>query len=62
MPDIETCKARSTVTLGRFHEADVECGLEAGHEEDEHVTAQQLNGRDPVTKKATKVTVIFTWS
>jgi len=62
MPDIETCKARSTVTIGRFHEADVECGLEVNHEETEHVTAQTVSGRDPKTGKATQVTIIFTWS
>lgn len=61
MPDIETCKAKSTVTIGRFHQADVECGLEVNHDEEEHVTAQRTFGHDPKTKEAQEVTIIFTW-
>ena len=57
----ETCEAKSAVSLGRFHEADIECGLEKGHADEEHVTAQKAIGRDPKTGRRTEVTIIFTW-
>lgn len=61
MPDIETCNAKSVVTMGRHHEATVTCGLEKDHEEDEHVTAQTTAAKDFTTGKPQQATIIFTW-
>ena len=59
--EIETCKSKVTIAIGRHTEADVECGLEEGHEDEEHVNAQDTTAKDSKTGKESKSTIIFTW-
>jgi hypothetical protein len=61
MPDTEkTCDAKATVAIGRFTDADVECGLGPLHE-GLHVASEVKKAIDKRTKKETDATIIFTW-
>jgi hypothetical protein len=63
MPDTEgTCGAKATVAIGRFTDADVECGRKPGHEEELHVASETKKAIDKRTGKESDATLIITWA
>lgn len=59
MPDIETCKAKTTIIIGELTEADVECGKEPHGAEEAHLTTQDTTWkRDKQTGQAR---IAFLW-